>query len=192
MIEGKSSRELKKTKHWMFRDPEGFHLLLKKIADWSIPYLQLQIDAGVDALQIFDSWANTLAYRQFREYSLYYMDYILKRLQPTVPVILFCRGSSVFAEDLAQIKPSAISLDWNCSLPLMRKVIPKSIALQGNLDPDLLYAPLPKIKEETTTLLEAMRDEKGFIFNLGHGVFPDVKEEAVRTLIETIHAWHIQ
>lgn len=186
MIEGRTSRDFKKTKRWMLKDPEGFHLLLHKIADWSVTYLNLQIEAGVDAVQIFDSWANALAHRQFREFSLYYLDYILKRIKKDVPVILFCRGSSVFAPQLAEIHPAAIGLDWNCSLPQMRKIIPSSVALQGNLDPDLLYAPLAKIKEEANHLLDEMEGDKGFIFNLGHGIFPDVTEEAVRTLIDCV------
>ncbi len=188
MIEGKTSRDFKKTKRWMLNDPKGFHQLLRKIADWSIAYLNLQIDAGVEALQIFDSWANTLAYRQFQEFSLGYLDYILKGLKTPVPVILFCRGSSVFAPQLASIQPRGIGLDWNCSLSYMRRLIPSSIALQGNLDPDLLYAPLPKIKEEVNWLLDEMEGDKGFIFNLGHGIFPDVSEEAVRTLVECIQS----
>lgn len=186
MVEGKTSRDFKKTKRWMFNDPQGFHQLLRKIADWSIAYLNLQIDAGVEALQIFDSWANSLAYRQFQEFSLGYLDYILKGLKKPVPVILFCRGSSVFAPQLATIQPNGIGLDWNCCLSQMRQLIPSSIALQGNLDPDLLYAPLSKIKEEVNSLLDKMKGERGFIFNLGHGIFPDVSEEAVRTVVECV------
>jgi uroporphyrinogen decarboxylase len=186
MIEGKTSRDFKKTKAWMYQEPGGFHALLKKIADWSIAYLNMQIDAGVHALQIFDSWANALSYRQFREFSLNYLEYILRGLKKEIPVILFCRGSSVFASDLAKIQPAAIGLDWNCQLKKIRKDISYPIALQGNLDPDLLYAPLCKIKEEVNELLNEMQGDKGFIVNLGHGIFPDVSEDAVRTLVECV------
>ncbi|WP_249274823.1 uroporphyrinogen decarboxylase [Candidatus Protochlamydia amoebophila] len=186
MIEGKTSRDFKKIKHWMYHEPQGFHTLLRKIADWSIAYLNMQIDAGVHALQIFDSWANTLSYRQFQEFSLNYLKYILKGLKKDVPLILFCRGSSVFGPDLASINPAAVGLDWNCRVKRMRDVIPYPIALQGNLDPDLLYAPLPKIREEVNALLDEMEGDRGFILNLGHGIFPDVSEEAVRTLVESV------
>lgn len=143
MIEGKSSRDLKKTKRWMLRDPEGFHALLKKIVEWSSAYLQLQIEAGVQAIQIFDSWANVLSHHSFREFSLAYLDDLLNCIRHTAtPAILFCRGSSVFAPQLAELQPSCIGLDWNCHMSDMRRVIDRSIALQGNLDPDILYAPL--------------------------------------------------
>ncbi len=187
MIEGGSSRDLKKTKRWMFEDPASFHLLLTKIADWSIAYLQMQIDAGVNAVQIFDSWANTLAHAQFHEFSLAYLQYILDRLKrPETPVILFCRGSSVFAPELAKIGPHAISIDWNCHLKEMRRRVGYPVALQGNLDPDILYAPLSHIEKEVGRLLDEMHGDKGFIVNLGHGIAPDVTEDAVRTLVECV------
>jgi uroporphyrinogen decarboxylase len=187
MIEGKTSRELKKTKQWMLSNPESFHYLLRKIADWSIAYLNLQIEAGVQAIQIFDSWANALAHQQFREFSLSYLQYILEGLKdPSIPVILFCRGSSIFASQLAEIQPSAISLDWNCDITQMRPTIPYSIALQGNLDPDILYAPKNTLEKEINRILDGMEGDKGFIFNLGHGIFPDVPEESVRILVECV------
>lgn len=187
MIEGKTSRDLKKTKRWMLSDPESFHRLLDKIAVWTIHYLQLQIAAGVDAIQIFDSWANSLAHAQFREFSLAYLQRILEGIRHTsIPTILFCRGSSVFAPQLAELQPAGIGLDWNCHLPEMRRRIPHSIALQGNLDPDLLYAPLSTLEKEVNRLLEEMEGKPGFIFNLGHGVAPDVSEEAVRTLVNCV------
>lgn len=185
MIEGKTSRDMKKTKQWMLRDPESFHRLLKLIADWSVSYLTMQIQAGVNAIQIFDSWANMLAHAQFEEFSLHYLQYILDRI-PNTPVILFCRGSSTFASQLAQIKPAAVSLDWNCDITQMRRIIPPTIALQGNLDPDILYAPTQVIKKEVNRILDGMEEDKGFIFNLGHGVFPTVALEAVQTLVECV------
>jgi uroporphyrinogen decarboxylase len=187
MIEGRSSRDLKKTKTWMLSDPEGFHALLDKIADWSIGYLKLQIEAGVDAVQIFDSWAIYLAHPHFREFSLAYLQKILKGIEHLpVPAILFCRGSSVFAPQLAELKPAGIGLDWNCQMKTMRTHVPLPIALQGNLDPDILYAPLSTIQQEVARILDEMEGDPGFIFNLGHGIFPDVSEEAVRTVVETV------
>ena len=187
LVEGGSSRDLKVTKQWMFRDGEGFHSLLKKITDVSITYLHKQVDAGVDVLQIFESWAQFLAYPQFREFSLYYLSKIIEALRPRkVPIIFFCRGSSVFASDLAELEPTAISLDWQCHLPAMRKQIPRSIALQGNLDPDILYAPKETIKKEVRALLEGMEGSRGYIFNLGHGMKPDFDPEAVHVLVEAV------
>lgn len=189
MIEGGSSKTLKKTKEWMLRDPEGFHALLDKIADHSIHYLQMQIDAGVDAVQIFDSWANYLGHRQFREFSWGYLQKILQGLKRPTPTLLFCRGSSVFAPDLAQLKPNAISLDWNANLDAMRKVIPQSIALQGNLDPDILYASKETIQREVRHLLDQRKGDPAYIFNLGHGISPDMPYENVRTLVQTVQTY---
>lgn len=187
MIEGKSSRDLKKTKKWMLTDPESFHQLLKIIADWSIAYLKMQIEAGVQALQIFDSWAHVLAHVQFREFSLAYLRYMLDGLKDTgIPVILFCKGSSVYASQLAEIKPAGISIDWNSDMTQMRNVVKQPVALQGNLDPDILYGSPSLIKRETNRILNGMKNDPGFIFNLGHGIHPDIPEDAVRTLVETI------
>src|SRR5262249_19570341 len=95
--------------------------------------------------------------------------------------------SSVFAPLLAQLQPAGIGLDWNCQMTRMRQIIPCPIALQGNLDPDILYAPRSKIKEEVQRLLEEMEGDPGFVFNLGHGIAPDVSEQAVKTLIECVN-----
>lgn len=186
MIEGKSSRDLKKTKQWMLRDPQGFHQLLQKIAEWSMVYLKMQIAAGVEAIQVFDSWANYLSYHAFEEFSLAYLKTLLDGIEQAVPTILFCRGSSVFAPLLSELKPAGIGLDWNCQMSQMRKIIPSKVALQGNLDPDILYAPLPRLELEVNRLLDEMQGDPGFIFNLGHGVFPDVTEEAVYTLVNCV------
>lgn len=189
MIEGKSNRDLRKTKQWMLREPASFHKLLDRLADDAIHYLQMQIDAGVQVIQIFDSWAGVLAHAQFREFSLAYLEKIIRQLPAEFPVVLFCRGSSVFAPELAQIRPTAIGLDWNCDLAQMRRLIPNTIALQGNLDPDILCAPLAVVKRETLRLLNAMRGEQGYVMNLGHGVTPEVSPDAVRMLVDCVKSF---
>ena len=187
LIEGQSSRDLKKTKQWLFRDPKSFHRLLKRLADDAISYIELQAKAGVHAIQIFDSWAHVLAHNQFREFSLAYLEYIVKGVKNlSVPVILFCRGSSVFAPQLAELLPSGISLDWNSDMAKIRSQIPLKIALQGNLDPDILYAPLGMIQKEVKKMLKSMKGDPGYIFNLGHGISPDISIDAVKMLVETV------
>lgn len=186
MIEGKASQNLLKTKQWMLRDPDSFHALLDLLAECAISFLEMQVEAGVQAVQIFDSWAGVLGYAQFKEFSLAYLDKIMKKIQPKVPVILFCKGSSTFAFDIAKISPNAISVDWNANLSAMRPTIPPTIALQGNLDPDILYGPTATIKNEASRLLQSMHGDPGFIFNLGHGITPDTPVEAVRTLVECV------
>lgn len=187
MIEGGSSRDLKKTKQWMLREPASFHRLLKKIADCTIAYLQMQIAAGVQAVQIFDSWAYFLGHSQFREFSLSYLKAIVDTVRPKqIPVILFCRGSSVFASQLSEVTPAGISLDWQTDITAMRKSVPANIALQGNLDPDVLYADASTIRKETQHILLGMKGDPGFIFNLGHGIHPDTPVDAVKTLVECV------
>ncbi|PJD94366.1 MAG: uroporphyrinogen decarboxylase [Parachlamydia sp.] len=187
LIEGGTSRSFKKTKQWMMRDPDSFHLLLERLADLTIEYLNLQVDAGVQAIQIFDSWASILGHYQFQEFSLVYLKKIVDKLrQRNVPLILFCRGSSVFAPLLATAQPAGISLDWNCELSSMRKTIPASIALQGNLDPDILYASPVNVKKHVARLLKSMAGEPGYIFNLGHGIHPDTPLASVQALVEEV------
>lgn len=186
MIEGGGSRDLRKTKQWMVRDPESFHQLLSKLADCVIEYLNMQIDAGVQALQLFDSWAHFLSHDHFDEFSAAYMQKILKGIKPNVPVIVFCRGSSIFAEQLAAIKPAAVSLDWQCDLAKVRQKLGPQICLQGNLDPDILYAPESVIRKEANALLRKMKGDPGFIFNLGHGMNPDMSPDAVKALVDAV------
>lgn len=186
MIEGKTSRDMRKTKQWLLRDPDSFHTLLDRLAEDAITYLQMQIEAGVEAVQIFDSWAGVLGHAQFCEFSLAYLKKIVEKIKPQVPVILFCRGASVFAPDLVKASPSAISVDWNVRLSSLRPKVPYSIALQGNLDPDILYAPLDTLRKEVNGLLDSMKEDKGYIFNLGHGITPEVSVDAVKELVDCV------
>ncbi|WP_284452502.1 uroporphyrinogen decarboxylase [Parachlamydia acanthamoebae] len=187
LIEGGSSKTLKKTKQWMLREPASFHQLLNRLADLTVDYLKLQIESGVKALQIFDSWAHVLGHFQFQEFSLGYLKKIVDALASTnIPIILFCRGSSVFAPSLASLRPAAISLDWNSDLKAVRQMLPSKIALQGNLDPDILYAPNPTIRQHVSQMLKNMHQDPGYIFNLGHGIHPDTPMEAVHTLVDCV------
>ncbi|MCE5317429.1 MAG: uroporphyrinogen decarboxylase [Parachlamydia sp.] len=186
LIEGGSSRDLKKTKRWMLTDPESFHQLLRLLSEVTIAYLKMQIKAGAQAIQIFDSWASALAYKQFREFSLNYMKDIVEAVN--IPSILFCRGSSVFASQMAEAQPDAISIDWNADLSCIRRQLP-NIALQGNLDPDILHAPRSVVEREVRRLLDSMRGDPGYIFNLGHGITPEVPVDNVKALIETVKSY---
>ncbi len=189
LIEGGSSRDFAHTKAWMYRDPVSFSALLDRISDASIRYLKMQVEAGVDAIQIFDSWANVLTHHQFSAFSLAYFQRIVDAIQPMgVPVILFCRGSSFYAEQLAQLKPAGLSLDWNGSLPQIRRSLGSDVALQGNLDPQLLFAPTDVVQRETQRLLDEMSGDPGFILGLGHGVLPKTPLESVSALVDSVKA----
>lgn len=187
-IEGKTCRDWRKTKLWMLKDPTSFHRLLKTIATATIDYLNMQIDAGVDAIQIFDSWAHCLGAVQFREFSLAYMRLMIQALKSRgVPIILFCRGSSVFAGEMTAIGADAISIDWNADITKLRRWIPTAaVALQGNLDPDLLLAPPNKLLQEAAVILDGMYRDPGYIFNLGHGIHPETPVDTVKALVEFV------
>jgi uroporphyrinogen decarboxylase len=184
LIEGGSSKDLKKTKKWLYSDPQSFHALLNQISEETISYLKVQIEAGVDGVQLFDSWAHHLDHPSFCSFSLHYMEKILRAI-PEVPVILFCRGSCFFAKELSSIKPSAISLDWSGEISIIRKELPQ-VALQGNLDPMILYASKKEIQKAVFRLLDSMKGDPGFIFNLGHGLLPDIPYENVQYLVDTV------
>ena len=187
LIEGGVSRDLKKTKRWMIENPESFHQLLQVIKRATIEYIQGQIEAGVDCIQLFDSWAHVLSWNHFEEFSFRYLQDIVSEFKK-IPIIVFCRGSSFFYEKLAQLEPQvAISLDWHCDMAHIRKKLPKT-TLQGNLDPDiLLAASREQVVQEVDLLLEKMKDDPAFICNLGHGILPTTPEENVYALIETVH-----
>lgn len=187
LVEGGSSKDFKTTKLMLHNQPELAHQLLAKIAKVTAEYLNLQIAAGVNAIQIFDSWAQALSWNDYQEFSHRYIQEIIANLnRKDIPVISFCKGSSVFAPVMAQAKPDVISVDWNADLLNIKKSLPAGIAVQGNLDPHILYADRPVIKKHILQLFERMRGENGFISNLGHGIMPDIPFDHVKYAIEVI------
>ncbi len=187
LVEGGSSKDFKLTKLLIHNHPELAHRLLAKIAKVTTDYLNLQIAAGVNAIQLFDSWALALSWNDYNEFSHQYNQQIIAGLnRANVPVISFCKGSSVFAPMMAEAKPDVISVDWNADLLNIKKALPAQIAVQGNLDPHILYADQPVIKKHILQLFERMRGEKGFIFNLGHGIMPDIPFDNVKYAIEVV------
>lgn len=190
LVEGGSSKDFKKTKLLIHNQPEVAHRLLAKIAKVTADYLNLQIAAGVNAVQIFDSWALALSWNDYQEFSHRYIQEIIANLnRKDIPVISFCKGSSVFAPIMAEAKPDVISVDWNADLLNIKKALPAGIAVQGNLDPHILYADKPVIKKHILQLFERMRGQEGFIFNLGHGIMPDIPFDNVKFAIETVKAF---
>ena len=133
------------------------------------------------------SWATALAWDDYKEFSHRYIKEIIAKLnRKNIPVISFCKGSSVFAPLMAEAKPDVISVDWNADLLDVKKRLPKGIAVQGNLDPHVLYADKPVIKKHIYKLFEHMRGENGFIFNLGHGIMPDIPFDHVKYAIDVV------
>ena len=187
LVEGGSSKDFKLTKLMLHNEPELAHQLLSKIAKVTIDYLNLQIEAGVNAVQIFDSWALALSWDDYQEFSHRYIVEIISKLnRKDIPVISFCKGSSVFAPVMAEAKPDVISVDWNADLLNIKRSLPSGIAVQGNLDPHILYADKKVIKDRILRLFERMRGEKGFICNLGHGIMPDIPFDNVKYAVQVI------
>lgn len=185
LIEGKTSKELRATKKWMMHDPEGFTELLNLLVKVSAAYLNLQIEAGVKAVQLFDSWAIALDPFHFQKYSVDMMQKVRELLPKDFPVIYFSRGSDRNANLLAQASPHAVSVDWTVDLPNIRKHHPHT-AFQGNLDPACLYAPKESLAKSVNHLLQSMHNDPGYIFNLGHGLLPDTPYDNVKFLVDLV------
>lgn len=185
LIEKHSGAELHRTKEWLQKAPENFHLLLGKITKVSIEYLQMQVENGADAIQIFDSWAHVLTEEEFQTFCLPYWKQLLNSV--SVPGIVFGRKNALRVQSIATIKPSAISIDWHLPISQARKQV--KLPLQGNLDPDLLFSPLHVVQQKTIELLDSMKGDPGFIVNLGHGIKPKTPFEAVKCLVDTVKSY---
>jgi len=187
LVEGGSSKDFKKTKLFINNHPDLAHKLLSKIAKVTVDYLNMQIAAGVNAVQIFDSWALALSWDDYTEFSHIYIKDIIRRLnRKDIPVISFCKGSSVFAPLMAETQPDVVSIDWNADIKNIKDILPAGMAIQGNLDPFVLYADKKVIKDKIFRIFERMRGEKGFIFNLGHGIMPDIPFDNVKYAVEVV------
>lgn len=186
-IDSSSAHAFERTKQWIKEDPHTFHQLLDKITQATIAYLKAQVSAGADVLQVFDSWANVLDDDQFAVFSLPYLAKIVDAFKGgNVPLILFCRSSSLRAEALAALKPAAISFDWHQPMSKLRKQVSTDIAIQGNFNPEFLKLSQAQIRADVKELLSSMHEERGFIVNLGHGVTPDIPIENVRCFVDEV------
>ena len=165
LVDSTSKNAFERSKKWMQEDPTSFHLLLGKLTAVTIAYLKEQVRAGADVIQVFDSWANVLDDVQFQAFSLPYLQQIVTAVQELgVPVIVFCRDSSLRAHSLSQIKPSAISFDWHLPMKELRAQVPEGIAIQGNFPPEFLKLPQEQIQKGVKDLLTSMQGEKGWIW----------------------------
>lgn len=186
LIEGGSSKQMGKTFRFLYREPESFRLLLEKIADASAEYLKMQVEAGVDAIQIFDTWSGELSAASRATHWRPTMQNLVNAAKGLgVPVTLFVKADSVFFQEIPRLGFNGLSLDCRCRLAEVRKVLP-SITLQGNLDPYLLFASKEHIQSEVNKQLHEMKNDTRYICNLGHGVLPDTDPAAVQTLVETV------
>jgi len=186
MIEGGSSREFTATKHLFYTNRGLFNDLMEQLTQSICQYLDAQIDAGVDTIQLFDSWGGALTGCDYEEGSLVWIGRIVEWIAGRVPVILYARNTYASAPKQASSGIRVLSLDWTVDMAEARVNLPESLALQGNLDPSIMET-TPKItKRETTRHLESMRGAKGFIVNLGHGIRPQAKPECVGAFVDTV------
>lgn len=187
VLEGKTTKDFQETRKWMHNHPEKLHHLLDILTEQTLDYLNLQRKAKVDALQIFDSWAGYFSYVDWKTFSYPYLKKIIQSLKPSgLPIILFAKGSCALVDDLVELAPTAISFDSAGDLLKLAKRVPSSIAIQGNLDPTFLQAPLDQIEKEVKRLAYGLKDRPGYIFNLGHGLLPNSPLNAVECLFKTV------
>jgi len=189
MVEGSGTRTFSKAKTWLFRRPEASHRLLDFLAGILVEFLSGQVEAGAQVLQVFDSWAGILGPSEFRAFSLPYLRRIaaeLKERHPSVPLILFARGAHHALAELAREGYDVLSLDWTIDAARARELVEGRVALQGNLDPCVLYAEPETIRAHVTRMLEAFGPQ-GHIANLGHGMHPDHDPERASAFVEAVH-----
>ncbi|GMR07315.1 MAG: uroporphyrinogen decarboxylase [Gammaproteobacteria bacterium] len=193
MVEGSGSREFAKVKGMMFDRPELMHQLLDVTADAVTAYLNAQIAAGAQAVMIFDTWGGILTPRDYREFSLSYMQRIAGKLTREhegrrVPIIMFSKGACQWLEVMADAGADALGIDWTVDIGMARRRVGERVALQGNMDPTLLYASTERIEQEVATILESFGSGSGHVFNLGHGIHPAIEPERVKALVHAVHA----
>lgn len=186
MIEGESSKSFVNAKTFIYKEPDLFKELMELLTEAVTRSLELQIKAGADVVQLFDSWAGLLNPEQFADISLASMKEVIKNLNSAVPVILFAKGAAHSMDELADSGADCLGVDWGSSLTESRKIVGDRVALQGNLDPVVLLADPETVREETLKVLEAYGEGSGHIYNLGHGILPETPVENVKILIETV------
>jgi uroporphyrinogen decarboxylase len=189
MLEGGSADEFQRSKAVYYSDRPLFNALMEKLTAALIEYFQMQIRAGADAIQIFDSWGGILAGQDYEAASLRWIRDIIAALPKGFPIILYAKGTSSQFTDQAFSGASVLGVDWTVDLGVVRKLVPGNIALQGNLDPVLMNTTPEIVRQEVTHLLESMRGANGHIFNLGHGIMPQAKIECVEALVDTVTRW---
>ena len=191
MVEGKSSRDFKTILKLLYKEGPTLHVLLQKLAQSVTDYLVQQIRAGVNAVMIFDTWGGVLSHENYPLFSLYYMQNIVQQIKaqfPEIPVILFTKGGGQWLEAMAASGCDALGLDWTCDLALARQRVGHKVALQGNMDPSVLLSTPSRIREEVAKVLASFGPGAvGHVFNLGHGITPDVPPEHVRAMVDAVH-----
>ena len=192
VVEGGSSKDFSRIKAMMFDQPATLHRLLEVLTDSTRLYLNAQIEAGAQAVMIFDTWGGVLSPAHYREFSLQYMSRIVEGLPREhegrrVPIILFTKGGGAWLAEMAKSGCDALGVDWTTDLADARRTVNDEKALQGNLDPNVLYATPDKIREQVARVLASYGHGHGHVFNLGHGIHPGVHPDHAGAMIAAVH-----
>ena len=197
MVEGGPSKEFGLVKGLVYDDPESMHHLLGVLADSVILYLNAQIAAGAQAVMIFDTWGGILTTTSYQKFSLHYMQKIVSQLNrqhegQVVPITLFTKGGGDWVKEIAASGCDAIGVDWTRDIGDVRVDVGDRVALQGNLDPCVLYASPEVIRQEVAAVLESYGRGHGHVFNLGHGIHPQIDPDNVAVFIDAVHSLSAQ
>jgi uroporphyrinogen decarboxylase len=192
MVEGGGSDDFRTVKSMLYSRPDLMHRILDVNARAVTAYLNAQIEAGAQAVMIFDTWGGALADGIYQRFSLHYIEQIVSALKREhdgrrVPVIAFTKGGGLWLEEIAASGVDAVGLDWTVNLARARERVAGKVALQGNIDPSVLFAPPATIRVEARAVLDSYGNHPGHVFNLGHGITPEVDPENVKVLVDTVH-----
>ena len=190
MVEGKGSKTWDKAKQFAYTQPAMAHQLLQKITDITISYLKHQAKAGVDTVQVFDSWAGSLSPADFKTYAQPYLFQIADALKEEVPVILFPKGSWYALKDISESSASGVGIDWCIAPQFARELTQNKITIQGNFDPAKLLAPIPEIKKAVKEMIDAFGIQN-YIANLGHGITPNVPVDHARAFVDAVKEYRL-
>ncbi|MCK5728396.1 MAG: uroporphyrinogen decarboxylase [Methylococcales bacterium] len=197
MVEGGSSKSFQKVKALMYNEPLLMHQMLDKLAQSVAAYLNAQIAAGAQAVMIFDTWGGMLATEEYLEFSLAYARQVRELLTTnvdgqTIPTLFFTKGGGLWLNEMSKVGFDALGLDWQTDIGFARAQVGDKVALQGNMDPVALYAQPEKITEKVKLILEKYGKGSGHVFNLGHGILPDMNPEHVKAMVDAVHKYSPQ
>lgn len=187
-VQGQGSKNFDKAKEFCFTEPEMAHELLQKITDTTIAYLKGKVEAGVDAVQIFDSWGGMLSPTDYQEFSWQYMQQIIDALKAEIPVIAFGKGCWFALDIMAKSGASALGVDWTCSPRNARYLSGGNITLQGNFDPSRLFSPPKEIKRMVHQMIDEFGKDK-YIVNLGHGILPNIPVDNAKAFVDAVKSY---
>jgi uroporphyrinogen decarboxylase len=196
MVEGGSSKSFQKVKGLMFEQPKLMHTLLDKLAQSVAAYLNAQIVAGAQAVMLFDTWGGMLSGEDYVEFSLAYAKQVRALLKTdgdgqNIPTILFTKGGGLWLEAMAEVGYDALGLDWQTDIQQARARVGGRVALQGNMDPVALYAGPEIIAEKVKAILHKYGSGSGHVFNLGHGILPDINPDHVKAMVDAVHEYSL-